>query len=443
MSTKVGWMREQEAKATKKGFENRGNEHSEWMQKRDSMIKKREEAELKAKQAEENAPEFLKKLGTMKEKAQSEPTKKEDEGPTIEELDDGTDIPPWHREGAPEKPEWVVLLLMAAEKEALEEEEEDEHVYVAPTPAYAAKISSRIPPKSEKPEKDDKPGWMKQAEKKRSLPTFGTSEKEDEKPEWMKQAENLRSMSSRGTNAGPPESPSPKPTKSIRQPQDDEQPEWMQNAKKVLNRQPTSQRTPDRVKSAEDTTENMPEWMKNAARIKKRPESKREPRVSKDDSEKFRLKPRVSTEDLQSSKVKEKLKSRMPPRKPSLTVTKDELRHSKVQKKLANKPVMPQRPAIVDKKEMEFMKKRLKPRGRLPASQPTDSSASDSQAKEPPEWMKHASNIKQKGREEENVEKESEEATAPSSSNVPEKKTACLDKTCVESEAKGARENII
>ncbi|CAB9516679.1 expressed unknown protein [Seminavis robusta] len=124
-SAKVGWQKEREAKQKQKEWESQQNaEHKDWQQKRADMMKKKEAAETKAKEAEASAPEFLKKLGNMKEKAQNKPPpKKEDEGPTIEELDDGTDIPPWHRPNAPEKPEWVVLLLLAAEKEAQEEEE--------------------------------------------------------------------------------------------------------------------------------------------------------------------------------------------------------------------------------------------------------------------------------------------------------------------------------
>ena len=53
MSTKVGCQREQAAKQKQKEWDSKQNDHQDWQNQRNNMIKRKEEAELKAKQAEE------------------------------------------------------------------------------------------------------------------------------------------------------------------------------------------------------------------------------------------------------------------------------------------------------------------------------------------------------------------------------------------------------
>lgn len=410
-AAKSGWQREQAAKQKQKDWEAKqsNNEHSDWMQKRDTMIKKKEEAELKAKQAEESAPEFLKKLGTMKENAQTKPVKKEDEGPTIEELDDGTDIPPWHRVGAPDKPEWVELLLAAAEREA-QEEEEDEHVFVASGMDFSKKDTSNKSNNSDqkpKPKEPDQPEWMRQASNLRKSNLGGTengtasSEQTSSSSSLEKAAHNQRafSLSPKPTKATRPlpsssnaNAPNQRntPTKAASKSasaalHEEQQPEWMRNAARIkMNKNASSESAAIPHPTSSDPDDGKPAWMAHASKLKQQKPKSNENETNntaqqgkektgstgeggsddgKPDWMKHKLKPRISTQDLQTSKVQEKLENKQPIRKASIVLSQEELTKNKVMEKLAKQPSLREKKAFVKTEEMEWMKQKLRPRG--------------------------------------------------------------------------------
>jgi len=313
MSTAIaGWQKEREAKKKQKEFANRGNEHSEWQNQRDVMNQKKREAELQAQQKEANAPEFMKKRELMKEKAASKPKGESTTGPrepTIEELDDGTDIPPWKRSGAPEKPEWVKLLLQAAVKKA-EEDDDDEigadgHVFAVA--AQAASTSSTTtttrndePVKSKTTNDDQPPEWMKQASNLKSpltprvlkptrtvvtskaiLPVQLTSDKQDnDKPEWMKNAAKLKKTKTPPPLTPPQASSSPSssllPTEEPKSPNTDiGKPAWMSKLKQKQKTKAAPLTIDASQKGGENENDDnevdnndQPAWMKHASKIK-------------------------------------------------------------------------------------------------------------------------------------------------------------------------------
>lgn len=440
---KAGWQKEREAKQQQKQWESdyaEQNDHQEWQQNRNNMIKKKEEAEMKAKQAEANAPEFMKKLGVMREKSLQKPKKKEDEGPTIEELDDGTDIPPWHRANAPEKPEWVLLLLIAAAREAEEDEEEDEHVFVS---------GGNNNPQAEEPQSaasagdDDLPEWMKQAKNLKSKPprrrsslSGGQTSKPsisplnsamksirrpggkgaparmkcksasaalimagDDKPEWMKGAEALKKKKRAQQMAAAREfAVSPCPGA--------EQPAWMVQRSKIKDKaQPESPDAENKPKVAlnnkSESEDSQPAWMAQRSKMIKQKADKEEaltapdnnnklpPKAADDNDDgkpawmKHKLKPRVSVKELQESKVKEAVDNHKPIRQSSIKLTKEELKSNIVQQKLAKRPSLMDKKAPAKSEEMEWMKAKLKPGG------DTKRSNTPTIEEEEPAWMKH------------------------------------------------------
>lgn len=459
MASNAGWIKERDAKNKQKHLaaSREQNEHSEWMQQRDIMTKRKEEAELKAKQEEENKPEFLKNLASMKEKAQNKPQKKADEGPTLAELDAvDPEVPPWHRPGAPEKPEWVVLLLEAAKKEAGEDEDE-EHVYVAPSPVQVPKAKQTLPSKETETEK---PEWMKQASAlKKASPTLkpqmpkGSEEDSMQKP-WMKhilkhsvspqqeksikdrpswmmesassQQRNLEKMSASLSSIGylPERSKSADETLGNK-------PDWMKSASLLKKKDSmgdsissiSSLNLPDRSKSKSANNSfsgtEKPEWVKNAALLKKKSNesTKTKEKESQQDARKEegekpwmmrdKLKPRVSPEDLTTNIVQDKLKKKQPLKKPSLEISKDQLETNKVRAKLASRPSIVDKKAPVKKEEMEWMKKKLKPRGESTAASASVSSGQSPSIapsnpianKEKPDWMQRASSLQQKAKD--------------------------------------------
>lgn len=451
----ASWQKEREAKQKQKEWENRGNEHSNWMNQRDTMIKKKEATELAVKEAEASAPEFMKKLGTMKEKKANQPKKKpEDDEPTIADLDDGTDIPPWHRAGASEKPEWVELLLLAAAKEAEEDDDVDEHVFVAPAPSSVA--AATVPTLPPKPKEPDQPAWMKKAinlksvenssmassmnnnsstnnnstaklisatakeanrgasvspnvirparkisPKHKTLIRSKTADEDDSKPkpEWMKSAAKLKKKKAKA----PADTPASKPEvgNNIIS-----KPAWMSKLKQKATKEEVSdsidesqskQQTPQYSAEA-PSDDNKPAWTKQKQKSKPKDEAtaakEAQPDPSKTSVEhirtatvekepeddnaqqsqpawmKHKLKPRqFSARDLQDSKVQSKLEKKSPLKRSSIVMAisketlESELGSSKVKVKLAKQPsVRDMKKSPLKSTEMEWMKKKLKPR---------------------------------------------------------------------------------
>lgn len=381
------------------------------------MIKKKEEAELQAKQAEDSAPEFLKKLGNMKEKATQKPKKKGDEGPSIEDLDDGTDIPPWHRAGAPEKPEWVVLLLIAAAKEADEEEKEDEHVFVAVGEKSMSKLALEdSSDQGAKQKEDDQPAWMKQAKNLKSTPHIGGQEKraKQTRRNSFDTSGHLETKQPwQNTTLKSPQTPKPtkQPAKPVKRTTPvrsqcksasaalalADKPEWMKGAEAIRKKNNNPQQIEStKVAAAAPATDAQPEWMAKRSKIKDK--TKDDAPVDADNSKKNIAKLTSATSEQQQqpswmaqrSKIKGNPKDDSNPSKAEIKVK----RKKSVSKsdKSDNQPAwMWQRSKIKGKAKEEDTEDSTEEKKSLPKSSPTNN--------EQPSWMAQRSKIKGKVKE--------------------------------------------
>ena len=367
----ASWQKEREAKQKQKEWDNRGNEHSNWMNQRDNMIKKKEETELAAREAEASAPEFMKKLGTMKEKKANQPKKKpEDDEPTIADLDDGTDIPPWHRPGASEKPEWVELLLLAAAKEAEEDEDLDEHVFVAPAPSSAAAPS--VPTLPPKPKEPDQPAWMKKAINLKSVEkssmdssmnnSSNTNSNSTVKPTTATAEETQRGDSISPNVVRPARKISPKPKTPIRSKTAGEgdpkpEPEWMKNAANLKKKRAKAPADPPASKPEEgNSSSNKPAWMNKL----KQKAPKDDIAASMDESqEKQQINPEAPADDRKPAWMKQKLK---PKPKEEATATNETQPGPSKTSEEPSKNVIPEKEIEDYNKQPAWMKHKLKPR---------------------------------------------------------------------------------